>query len=99
MTVGSSEIFLTILNGIIEEAVKPETNITINSLDQKLAEEGIDSLDTALIYVHLTEMYGVTEEVTEKKWSTSPLLDLYNFITKYKTRDFSSAEEALSYIK
>ena len=99
MGIQSSEVFIGILNGVIKESVKPDFDENVVSLEQKLIELGIDSLDTALIYVHLTEIYGISAEVTDKKWSTNALQDLYDFIMQHKTRDFLTPDEALEHIR
>ena len=74
----------------------PSTDAT--SLDQKLSEVNLDSLDTLLVSIYYCDVYGISEEEA-KKLQPKTLGELYEFIDQNKTREPKTMEEALKKIR
>jgi hypothetical protein len=74
----------------------PSTDAT--SLDQKLSEVNLDSLDTLLVSIYYCDVYGISEEKA-KKLQPKTLMEIYEFIDQNKTREPKTMEEALKKIR
>ncbi len=103
MTNSDEQLFLHILNGVIKKAVDPDMSENISSLDENVKDFGLDSLDTALIYTYITEIYGVDDLTSVKSEGDvkfiKSLRSFYDFVQKNKSRIIESAEKALEDIK
>lgn len=74
----------------------PSTDAT--SLDQKLSEVNLDSLDTLLVSIYYCDIYGIPEEKV-KQFQPKTLAEIYEFIDQNKTREPKTLEEALKKIR
>lgn len=104
---------LTLLNEIVK-IVKPDgTNRpTINNMEDNLLSLNLDSLDTFLITVYLSDVYGVAEDKLRELRPVSvdqregklpkrvlTATQIFDFMEQNKTKQPSSIEEALGNIK
>ena len=70
-----------------------------SSLDENLAETGLDSLDMLIMAIYLGDIYGVPED-TLKQLQPVIVLDLFNFMEQNKTKTIpTTLEEALSRVQ
>lgn len=74
---------------ILDGYTKPE------SMDAKLANLGLDSLDFALIFMTLGDMHGIPEEIVDSPPNLETLQDAKDFIYKHKIKTFGSVKEAM----
>lgn len=74
---------------ILDNYVKPE------SLDAELASLGLDSLDYALIFALLGDIFGIPETVADNPPELITLQDAKDFIDEHKQRDFDSVNAAI----
>jgi acyl carrier protein len=90
---------LKLFNEIIKIVTPINTNrAEATSLDQPLAETGLDSLDLLMIGIYLAEIYGVEEEVA-KTMQPETVGDMINFMENHKTKTPTSVEEAIKGIQ
>jgi acyl carrier protein len=59
---------------------------------------GIDSLDGLVMMMYLTDVYGVSEEVS-KGWVPTTLQEIYDLLMAYKTKEPTSIDDVIEYIK
>jgi len=71
---------------------------TATSLDQPLAETGLDSLDLLMIGIYLSDIYGVEEEVA-KVMQPVTVADMFVFMEVHKTKEPTNIQEALESVK
>lgn len=91
--------FIELFNAVAKVA-KP-LNVDFNgakSLDDKMTEIGIDSMDSLIIGIYLCEIYGVSEE-EGKNWSPQTVQEFYDLLIRHKTKDPESIESAIAAIK
>lgn len=104
---------LALLNEVVK-IVKPDgTNRpTISSMDDNLLSLNLDSLDTFLITIYLSDVYGVAEETLRELRPVSidqgegklpkrmlTATQIFDFMEQNKTKQPASIEEAMSNIK
>ena len=93
--------FIELFNKLSEsqKAIR-EDYCPVSSLDDPIATEhtGLDSLDVALVYSILGDLYGVPNKL-ENSWPFSTLGELKKFVEANGSRkpdeEFSSVDEAL----
>lgn len=68
------------------------------SLDDKFPDIDIDSLDTLMICIYMSEIYGVPEEIA-KTMTPSTVGEMHDFLMKHKTREPESIDAAIELIK
>lgn len=103
---------LKLLNEIISIAKPAGLNKPdVTSLDQNLLDLGLDSLDTFLVTVYLSDVYGVAEEKLRELRPVTEQVDekitrrvltasqVFGFMEANKTKQPSTIEEALGNIK
>jgi len=71
--------------------------IKLTDLNTPLTATELDSLDCLMIGMYLCEIYGIDEEVSKTMQPSTPQ-GYFDFCNEHKTREPSSAEEALSWI-
>lgn len=64
------------------------------SLDQKLSDTDVDSLNRVLVSVYLCEIYGIAEEVG-KTMPLETVAGILEFVDKHKQKTPESLEKAL----
>jgi acyl carrier protein len=90
---------LDILEGVVELATPLNSNgVKIKSLDENLAETGLDSLDMLMVGIYLGDIYGVSEDDL-KTLQPVTVRDLFEFMCQHKTKEPTSVEEALASIQ
>jgi acyl carrier protein len=67
---------------------------TATSLDEPLAETGLDSLDLLMIGIYLSDIYGVSEEIA-KTMQVTTVNDMFVFMEQHATKTPTSVEEAM----
>ena len=90
---------LQLFNGLIM-VVTPVNSMgaTATSLDQPLAETGLDSLDLLMIGIYLSDIYGVSEEIAKTMQATT-VNDMFVFMEQHATKTPTNIEEALESVK
>jgi acyl carrier protein len=91
--------YLKLFNEIIKIATPLNSNkAQATSLDQPLAETGLDSLDLLMVSIYLAEIFGVTEEQA-KQVQAKTVSDLINYMHLYRSKEPASVEEAIKGIQ
>jgi acyl carrier protein len=67
---------------------------TATSLDEPLAETGLDSLDLLMIGIYLSDIYGVPEEIA-KTMQVTTVNDMFVFMEQHATKTPANLQEAL----
>lgn len=91
--------FVELFNRVIDLA-KPTfaSDSHATNLDDKLANLGIDSLDTIMLSIYFGDIYGIEEEVM-KQMQVQTLSDLKAFLEQHATRKPETLEAALENIQ
>jgi acyl carrier protein len=91
--------FVDLFNAVarIAKPMHPDFD-NAKSLDDKLPEIDVDSLDTLMICIYMSEIYGVEEEVA-KTMQPATVGDIHAFLMEHKTREPESVEAAIELIK
>ena len=74
------------------------TYTPIASLETPFKEANIDSLDILLISVYFCELYGIDEHIAKTLLPATPQ-EIFDFLETHKTKEPSTIEEALEYIR
>ena len=91
--------YLHLFNEVIKVATPLNSNkAQAKSLDQPLAETGLDSLDLLMVSIYLAEIFGVSEEIA-KQVQAKTVEDLINYMHSNKTKEPTSVEEAIKGIQ
>jgi acyl carrier protein len=90
---------LELFNGIIG-VITPVNSMgaLATSLDQPLAETGLDSLDLLMMGIYLSDIYGVPEEVAKTMQATT-VNDMFVFMEQQATKTPTNIREAIESIK
>jgi acyl carrier protein len=77
--------------------IKPRANAfhPVASLDERLADAGLDSLDIVLLSVYTCEIFGIAEELG-KSLTPRTFAELVTFVEVNHTRQPASVDEALA---
>lgn len=70
----------------------------LTSLDTKFADSDLDSLDTLMIGMYMSEIYGISDEIAKALSPKTPA-DMLNDIDQHKTKEPESIEAAMEVIK
>ena len=90
---------IELVNGIVLVVTPVNSNeIEITNLDTPIPETGLDSLDTLMFSIYLSDIYGVDEE-TLKQMQPITIRDVIEFMYQHKTKEPASVEEALASIQ
>lgn len=68
------------------------------SMNDKMVDIGIDSLDGLLMMMFFCEIYGINPEIT-KEWFPLTVQEFYDLLMAHKTTEPTSVEEAIKAIK
>ncbi len=90
--------FIELFNRVVRIAkpMYPDFN-NVKSLDDKMTEIGIDSLDGLLVMMFFCEIYGINPEMT-KEWYPATIREFHDLIMANKTKEPTSIEEAIATI-
>ncbi len=69
------------------------------SMDDKLADIGIDSLDGLIMTMYFCELYGIPEDDETKEWHPTSVQEVFDYLIKRKTQEPESVEAAREAIK
>ena len=90
---------LKLFNEIIKVATPLNSNkAEATSLDQSLADTGLDSLDLLMVAIYLSEIFGVSEEQA-KEVKAETVGEMINYMHFYRTKEPASVEEAIKSIQ
>jgi acyl carrier protein len=91
--------FLELFNGVAKVARPIQTNwIPATSLDQTFQDLSLDSMDTLMVCIYMSELYGIDEE-TAKTMQPKTIQELCDFLQQHKTMEPQSIEDAVQSIK
>lgn len=91
--------YLKLFNGVIKVATPLNSNkAEATSLDQLLADTGLDSLDLLMVAVYLSEIFGVNEEQA-KQVQAKTVGEMISYMHFYRTKEPASVEEAIESIQ
>jgi len=91
--------YLKLFNEIIKVATPLNSNkAEATSLEQALADTGLDSLDLLMVGIYLAEIFGVTEEQA-KQVKANTVGEMINYMHFYRTKEPASVEEAIKSIQ
>jgi acyl carrier protein len=90
---------LDMLDGVITLATPLNSNgVEVKSLDENLADTGLDSLDMLMVGIYLGDVYGVSEDDLKAIQATT-VRQLFEYMCQHKTKEPKTIEEALESIK
>jgi len=69
------------------------------SMEDKLADIGIDSLDGLIMTMYFCELYGIPEDDETKEWHPTSVQEVFDYLIKRKTQEPKSIEAAKEAIK
>ena len=91
--------FIELFNGVVKLAKPVTAEISFaKSLDDKIDDLGLDSLDTIMFSMYLGEIYGIDED-TMKAMEVQSINELQNFLESHKTRTPVNVDEELARVK
>jgi acyl carrier protein len=86
--------YLELFNGLAQR-VKPATYKEIPTLNARLRDHGLDSLDVVLLCVYTCEVFGIPEEIG-KAMNPATCEDIRQFAERHGTHTPASVAEALA---
>lgn len=91
--------FIELFNRVAQVAkpAHPDFN-NAKSMDDKMADIGIDSLDGLLMMMFFCELYGIDTEKT-KEWYPTTVQQVHDLLQANKTTEPTSIDEAIKAIK
>ena len=69
------------------------------SMDDALANLGLDSLDYIMVFMEMGDIFGIPEELADNPPEIITVQDMKTFIDEHKTKDFESATAAMESVK
>lgn len=69
------------------------------SMEDKLADIGIDSLDGLIMTMYLCELYGIPEDDETKDWHPTSVQEVFDYLMRRKTQEPESVQAAREAIK
>lgn len=91
----TDEEFVRIINSVCENEVGGFGGFTpIATLEDNVVEAGLDSLGVMMVYVWITEGFGISDEDAENAVKAEVITghDIVNFIKKYQTKGYTLEE-------
>ena len=65
------------------------------SMDDKLHDLGLDSLDFVMVFMLLGDIHGIPEKIADNPPELTTMQDAKDFIDQHKTREFATVAEAM----
>ena len=91
--------FIELFNQVAHESMLVHSDFkSAKSMDEKIVDIGIDSLDIVLVMMIFCDIYGINPEITDD-WYPVTIEDFYDLLSANKTIEPSSIEEAIKAIK
>jgi acyl carrier protein len=89
---------LELFNAIVRKT-RPTSfeEIKADSLDDTFADVGLDSLDTIMVCIYFSEVYGVPEEIA-KELQPQNVGDCFTLYQKHATKNPETIEQAIKNI-
>jgi acyl carrier protein len=69
------------------------------TMEDKLADIGIDSLDGLIMTMYFCELYGIPEDDETKEWHPTSVQEVFDYLIRRKTQEPESIEAAREAIK
>ena len=69
------------------------------SMEDKLADIGIDSLDGLVMTMYFCELYGIPDDDETKDWHPTSVQEVFDYLERRKTQEPESVEAAREAIK
>lgn len=69
------------------------------SMDDKLADLGLDSLDFVMVFMLLGDMHGIPEDIADNPPELTTIQEAKDFIDQHKVRDFDTVAAAMEAVK
>ena len=90
---------LELFNALIEVVTPVNSNgAYANSLDEPLADTGLDSLDLLMMGIYISDLYGAPEEAV-KNIEPVTVQDMFDLIEAHKTKELpATVKEAMELI-
>jgi acyl carrier protein len=70
-----------------------------SSMEDKLGDIGIDSLDGLIMVMYFCELYGVPDDDETKEWHPISVQEVYDYLERRKTQQPESVDIAREAIK
>lgn len=88
--------FLDLLHevGKLAKPMYKDTVQKIPSLDTPFKQTDYDSLDMLVVFMYVCDVYGISEEVGKELTAKTPA-ELLDFVSKHKTTDPQTLEQAM----
>lgn len=91
--------FIELFNAVARKAKPVHMDLAFaSSLDDAMADLGIDSLDGLMMMMYIGELYGIPDEVC-KEFNPTTVREVYDFVEQHKTTEPESLEAALEAMK
>jgi acyl carrier protein len=91
--------FIELFNVVARVAKPAHMSFTpASSMEDKMADIGIDSLDGLVMLMYFCELYGVDDE-TSKEWHPTTVQECHDLLMAHKTMEPESVEKAKEQIK
>ena len=92
--------FLELFDAIVRKTKLVLDNYApATTMDARLADLGLDSLDYMMIFMELGDMHGIPGDIADNPPDIITVQDVKNFIDKHKVRDFESVAEAMGSVR
>lgn len=65
-----------------------------SSMEDKLQDIGIDSLDGLMMTMYLCDLYGIPDDDETKGWHPTSVQEVFDYLERRKTMEPVSVEEA-----
>ena len=87
--------FIEIFNMVSKVARPAHANETAaTSMEDKLQDIGIDSLDGLIMLMYLTELYGIPDDDENKEFHPTTVQEVHDYLHRRKSKEPASVEEA-----
>lgn len=85
--------FIEVFNYVAKVARPAHIKPSIaRSMEDALADIGLDSLDGLILLMFFAELYGIDDAVS-KEWSPKSVQELHDLVMAHKTKEPASKEE------
>jgi hypothetical protein len=92
-------LFINIFNAIANVVKNnKEDEIYAKSIEDTWEQIGLDSLDTIMVFVYMSDVYGI-EDCIMKEWVPKNIHEFHDLLMANKTKEPQSVEEAMSGVK
>lgn len=90
---------IELFNALARKARPAHADYTpIDSLDVPWPETGLDSMDSMMMVIFLSDIYGIDEQTSKEMQFTTPA-ELFALVDQHKTKEPSSLDEAMEHVQ